>query len=207
MNADDEAFFRAYPFLDRLRRNLSTLSTVQQGAFALYCCERLYPLYIELAERIGSSDAGCLRALLDELWQNLGAGGMTEDQIERGQDRLQQIALGDEACCEEQDAGIDAVGAVSLTLDLWRHDAAATAARVAGTVLNRVYQRLWDEAGGSSHSVTADETAAIHRRIEQDPTTKSAQDRLLQIVGVLKQQQSLTDVEIQQMRSLALADA
>lgn len=208
MSANAEAdFFRLSPFLDGLRKELSALPTEHQAAFALYCCERLYPLYVALSKKIGSSDASALRTLLDQLWQRLHAGRMTQELIEGFLDQLQGIDLGEEACCDEWDGAVDAVGAVSLTLEAWRNESAASAARAAGNVLNRVHQRLMDEAVGSTYVLSADETLALTRRIEQHAAMKSVQERLLEIVGVLKQWQSLTEADVQHLRSLAQADA
>jgi uncharacterized protein YjaG (DUF416 family) len=205
-NAGDD-FFRLSPFLAGLRDQLSSLSTAHQVAFALYCCERLYPSYLALAKRIGSEGAGILRSLLDELWEHLHAPPVNEEQVERFENRLQGIELGEEACCDEWDGGVDAVGAVALALGAWSEGSAASAAKAAGNVLNRVHQRLMDEAVGRTYALSADEMMAVARRIEQQPAMKTEREQLLEIVEVLKQRPALTEADARHLRSLGQARA
>lgn len=204
MNLSEE-FFRLNPFLEGLRNGLARLSRRHQVAFALFNSERLFPYYVALAKALGSSCSADLRRLLDELWRNVG-GPPSETEAERLVGDLQRIELGEEGCCNEWDAGVDAVGAVSLALDAWRSESPESAAKTAGNVLNRIHQRLVDETVGTTYALTADEAMALGRRIDQHPAMGSARQLLVDVVKRLRERPNLTELDIQQLKSMAQAE-
>lgn len=203
----DADFFRLSPFLEDLRKELSMLPTEHKVAFALYCAERLFPLYVALSKSIGSSDESTFRVLLDELWIRIHANNMPQQRIVQFSDQLQEIDLGEEGCCDEWDGAVDAVGAVALTLETWRNGSSASAAKAAGNLLNRVYQRLLDEAVGTTYLLSASEDLDLTRRIENHAAMQGVREQLLEIVRVLKKQGSLAEADTHRLRSLAQAVA
>ena len=200
-NSDAE-FFRLSPFLDMLRKKLSMLPTKHRLAFGLYCCERLYPSYVLLAEKI-RSDSSVIRSLLDRLWQHICDGHLDQQELEQFQEQLQELNFGEEGCCDEQDGAIDAAGAVWLTLEAWRHESAANTAKVAGNLLNRIHQRLMDEEAGSDYSLSAEEMRVLMQRIEEHQAMKAVQQQLLQIVEFLNQMPLATAADAERLRTIA----
>lgn len=189
-----EELFRLNPFMSLLRRELSTLAVQRQAAFALLCCELLYPYYVAFAEKMRTTEAIALRELLDDLWKAVQSGGIEPEQVAEFLGRLNMINLQEEGSCEEWDGAVDAIGAVSLALHLWIDDVSENAAKAAFNVLNRVHQRQMDEVVGTTYSLTADEMLKIAQRIDESLAMKALQDRLLNTVRMLRETPHL-DVE------------
>jgi hypothetical protein len=199
---NDDAF-RLDPFLRRLRDELSSVQPQHRSTFALYCGERLLPFYLSFAKITGSSDADVLRGALDRLSSELATGSPSEAAVDELLDIVRKVDLGEESCCEEWDAAVDAVGTVFLALDSWRSGSSASAAKAGGNVVNRVYQPLMDEMVGRTHALSAEQALDLGQTIGKHPAMRSVQQELLEVIGDLRGRPRLQKSDIEDLRSLA----
>jgi hypothetical protein len=202
LQADSE-YFRLAPFLNDLRTRLAALPTLHQAAFITYCCERLLP-FLDAFERARSADGGAavVHVQVQRLWSGL-VRPLTASDFDEASGVVDSFDLGEEGCCEEQDGAIDTVEAVVLSLDWWRNPSAGTAARVGGLVINRVHQHLTDKFVGRTYSLSPEQTRDLLNRIDTDPAMRRVERDLNGVVAFLKQQASIDEEVVAQLRALA----
>lgn len=204
INFDNEKeFYKLNPFIAKIRLELKYLPKTHQIAFAAYCSESLFKYYVVLSKVIETNDdISVLRNILDCVWNYSLQQSMAQDKLEDLLEKINQVNLGDEACCEEWDAAVNTVGTIWLAVEACKGDSDNKAARAASNVLNRADQRLMNEIVGFK-SFTAEEYTDIKKQIEESSLMIDTKRQLMEVILFLRNQPVLNEAVIQEIRTRA----
>lgn len=200
---NDINFYKYNPLLAKVKKELEELPTNHQIAFAAYCSESLYKYYIKFIQATRSNESDIVRSSIDFVWAQVKTPHSYE-AIHNVLESLEQLDLGEESCCDEWDAAVDAVGTIWLSVESCIGDSANKAARAAGNVINRVYQHLFRQNNvESSDIVDLEELDNIDKKIEEDSLMQNIKIQLFELIKFLKEHDSLTVLDIKEIRSKA----
>ncbi len=193
--------YQLLPELVKLRETLFPLPTCYRLAFALCCCERLYPGYKALTAFLQTPDT--LRTILDRLWKHALGQEMTEEEIQHGLATCLSISFGVVDCCEHYWDGVDAVGATYVALDACRQHNVDNVVRAAEIARKKVDRPLWkamaQQLGGA---VEPDEQTEIEEAIRTHPTMVAEIEKETEQLRFLYECEELTEVAVAELLSL-----
>ncbi|MBV9124239.1 MAG: DUF416 family protein [Planctomycetes bacterium] len=193
--------YRFIPDLARLRAALIPLSKSHQLAFALCCCERLYPGYQALVSVLHIQDL--LGPFLGRLWQHVLGQEMSEPEIAQGMAALRSIPLGKPESCAHFSEAVDALDAVFLTLKACRNYSLDHVVKVAECIRNRIDRPLWKGMAQQMVSgVGPDEQRQIEDVIRSHPTMLAEIEKETAQLRFLYECETLTEEEIANLRSI-----
>jgi hypothetical protein len=182
--------YQLLPELEKVRDAIAPLPIQHRLAFALCCCERLYPSYQALVDFLKTRDL--IRPILDRLWTHVLGQDLHETEVEQGMALCSSIPFGEEGCSEYVQGAIDAVGAVYNTLRSCKEYNLDNVVSVAEIVRENVDRPLWNElAQQCKEGVGPDEVGPIERAIRSHPSmiteieTEASQLRFLTGCGIL----------------------
>jgi uncharacterized protein YjaG (DUF416 family) len=200
---DEKEFYKLNPFIAEIRLKLKNLPKGHQVAFAAYCSERLFKYYVELAKVLKTNDdIPVLRNVLNCVWNYSINQSKKQEELNELLEQINQVALGDEACCEEWEAAVDAVGTIWLAVEACIGNSDNKSAYAASKVLDRVDQRLMNEIVGFN-SFTAAEYPGIKKQIEESSLMNDTKQQLIQTISFLRNQPDLDEVDIRNIRTRA----
>jgi hypothetical protein len=160
--------YRRLPELGKLRDTLSPLPSRHRLAFALCCCERLYPSYQALVALLQSPDL--VRPILDRLWLHVLGQDVTDAEISDMLATCRSLRPGGECCREHLDDACDALGATYVTLEACRQHPLDNVVRAAEQVRNKTDRPLWKElAKGVVGGVGPEDYRRIEKAIRFHP--------------------------------------
>jgi hypothetical protein len=136
-------------YLEELRGRLEPLAQEKQIAFALWCCERLYPSFAQYVAELDRPDE--LRPILDQLWRHAAGDAVDTRQ---GQDilrRLEGIPLPDQPTRRESLA-VDAVAAAAAIARGVVDDLTENIVVAAECAIDQADREIWVELFGPSSS-------------------------------------------------------
>ena len=187
LNASDPTYqdiYRLLPDLADVRQMLTQLPQSHRLAFALCCCERLYPVFYARTA-VNTPAAACLRGILDRLWKHALGQEMTKAELDQALTTCRSLPLGNDGHSQAREA-IDALDAVITTLTACQQHNLDNVVRTAEIIRNKVDRPLWREFSQQFPlGIGADEHRQIEYAIRSHPTmvieisTEAAQLRIL----------------------------
>lgn len=146
--------FRIREYVESLSVRLSGVGKARRLAFAVWCCEPLFEEFaFFLSRMMGSENVRLLREVLESAWKN-AAGGMEPNgaQVQRARQILESVWWGESDLDEEGDdflsmAAIELFGGYLEVLDCLQSGSAASAAKTAERILNRIDAELSMQEG------------------------------------------------------------
>jgi uncharacterized protein YjaG (DUF416 family) len=195
-----ETMYGLLPELAKLRDALSRLSARHQLAFALCCCERLYPSYQAFVAFHQVQDR--IRPILDRLWQHVLGHEMTEMEISQGLTTCRPPSFDNGKTCPPSDEACDALIATHVTLEACRQYSLDNVVRAAEQVRNQVDRPLWKElAKEKVEGIGPDELTHIEETIRSHPTMVAEIKMEAAQLKFLYECEELTDTHIRQLLS------
>ncbi len=180
------------PYLERVCRQLSILPHSQQLAFAICCCDRLYPSYREFIASTGGEDI--LRPMIESMWGWLGGeavpGHVDVDEMLK---KCLAVDLGPDETAANYWEAAAALSAVYLTLEAFQGNTLTNVAKVSETARDRVWELLSFEYSASyGGEIYPDDSARISEEIVSDPRMISEENKQLELFRYLLECETLT---------------
>jgi hypothetical protein len=189
------------PELVILRDALKPLSYRHRLAFALCCCEYLYPSYQALATFIHTPDL--LRPILDRLWKHVVGQQMTDAEVQRGLATCQSVELGEDNCCEHFWDAVNAADATIVTLNACKEHNLDNVVNAGELAREKVYQPLWREKTDSIQGgIPPDEGQQIRQAIRSHPAMVAEVEREAAQLRFLYECEELTEGAVAQLLAL-----
>jgi uncharacterized protein YjaG (DUF416 family) len=191
-------------YLQRLRLELSQMPEGHRIAFAAQVAQRLLPFYQGLAQFLGSPDAEAYRNILDRVWSHVLGEHLAAGEIKALLKACRALDLGEEACCEYWNPGVDAVGALWLTLSACRSESSENAAMAAGNAINRIDRILFKEFADKHHGpLDPVDSQAISEEIDRDPLILAEKRIQAEVLEFLRTHPRLGQEEIGRLRRIS----
>jgi hypothetical protein len=193
--------YRRLPDLAKLRDALAPLSIRHRLAFALCCCEHLYPSYQALAAFLQTPNL--LRPILDRLWKQVFDQEMTEAEVEQALATCQSLQLGEDDCCEHFWEAVNAADATIVTLNACKEHTLDNVVRAAELAREKVFQPLWDEiTDPNKGGIGPEEGRQIRDAIRSHPAMVAEVEKEAAQLRFLYECEALTESAVAQLLGL-----